>query len=217
MLCLVFPPFSSALLSFVQMSCMCFFSQANICIFLCLHPLTYLTLFQIHYCENQIPSQPVSFCFLAMNLLPCPGHFTVSVTFFCSLPVSSPQHLYTLCLSMSMSFSSLLELILVLIICSFLWYQPLLQQLIMDSVSLLYTASLLSEKSFMFSKITPYPCLPLSFAQSCISFSSYIITQSLSTSLMWFIECLLKSSLRRIHWLLLSKKSLFFSHIWDGR
>lgn len=129
---------------------------------------------------------------------PSPGHFTISVTFLCSLPVSSPHHLYTLCLSMSMSFSFLLELILTLIICSFLLHQPLLQQLIIDSISLLYTAFLLSEKSFMFSKITPYLCLPLSSAQRCISFSSYIISQSLSTSLMWFIECLLKSSLRRL-------------------
>lgn len=43
MLCLVFFPFSSTLISFVQMSCMCFCIQANICIFLCLHPLTNLT------------------------------------------------------------------------------------------------------------------------------------------------------------------------------
>lgn len=70
MLCLVFFPFSSALLSFVQMSCMCFSILANICIFLCLHPLIYLTLSKIQCCENQTPSQMVSFCFLAMNLLP---------------------------------------------------------------------------------------------------------------------------------------------------
>lgn len=127
---------------------------------------------------------------------PCPGQFTVLVTFWYSLPAFSPQRIFPLCACPCpcQYLPPLLELILALIISSFLLQQPLLQKPPVDFF-VTSTTPLLPEKSFMFSKIIPYPWLPLFSAQSCISFSNYIRSQSLSTSLMWFLEHLLSLTL----------------------
>lgn len=158
---------------------------------------------------------------------PCPGQFTVLVTFWCSLPVFSPQCAFPLCACPCPCLPPLLELILALIISSFLLQQLLLQKPPVDFF-ITSTTPLLPEKSFMFYKIIPYPWIPLFCAQSCISFSSYMRSQSLSTSLMWFIEHLLSltllcgtpvfpSSYLNLFIGFFSGWSWDFSHLWDGR
>lgn len=159
---------------------------------------------------------------------PCPGQFTVLVTFWCSLCFLSPACLPTLCLSVSMSISS-----------SSAWAHSGSHYLFLFAaatsspeapVDFFITSAtpLLPEKSFIFSKIIPYPWLPLFSAQSCISFSNYIRSKSLSTSLMWFLEHLLSLTLLcatpvfpgsylNLFIGFLSARSWDFSHLWDGR
>lgn len=103
---LVFSPSSTALSSFIQinsqrvfkyLSCMWFSHQTNICIFLCLHLLTSLTLKYGAVKTKLLPKQSPSVSWQWMpTSSPRPGQFTVLVTFLCSLPVSSPQHVFLL-------------------------------------------------------------------------------------------------------------------------
>lgn len=185
---------------------------------------------EIRCCEDQTPPQIISLCFLAIaNLFPLSWSvYSFGDILILSPCVLSPACLPTLCLSVSMSISS-----------SSAWAHSGSHYLFLFVAStsspeapldffITSTTPLLPEKSFMFSKIIPYPWLPLFSAQSCISFSNYIRSKSLSTSLIWFFEHLLSLTLLcatpvfpgsylNLFIGFLLAQSWDFSHLWDGR